>query len=77
MGRVLVADGVVQMGTGCAVLFKNQPERWLGVTLAAINAVIQLVVIQAYPLWSPALFTLDLLVIYALVVHGGRRWRPV
>jgi hypothetical protein len=32
--------------------------------------------IQAYPFWSLALFSLDILVIYGLVVYGGRSYRP-
>jgi hypothetical protein len=27
---------------------------------------------QAYPWWSLALFTVDVLIIYGLAVHGGR-----
>jgi hypothetical protein len=46
------------------------------VALASINAVVQLLFIQAYALWALAFFTLDLLVIYALVVYGERPVRP-
>ena len=28
--------------------------------------------IQAYPFWSLALFTLDILIIYGLIAHGTR-----
>jgi hypothetical protein len=35
-----------------------------------------MLVMQAYPWWSLAMFTLDLLVVYGLVVYGGRRLRP-
>jgi len=27
---------------------------------------------QAYPWWSLALFTVDVLIVYGLVAHGGR-----
>ena len=36
----------------------------------------QMLMIQAYPFWSLVLLTLDIVVIYALVVHGGRTYRP-
>jgi hypothetical protein len=32
-------------------------------------------VIQAYPFWSLAVFTIDVLGIYALAVYGGKRIR--
>jgi hypothetical protein len=69
--------GVAQGLTGVAVLFKIQFARWLGVAFAFVNGLIQLLVIQAYPFWSLALFSLDILVIYGLVVYGGRTYRAV
>ena len=69
--------GVAQGLTGVAVLVKSQVARWLGVAFAAGNAVAQLLMIQAYPLWSLAVFSLDIAVIYGLAVYGGRAWRSV
>ncbi len=68
--------GIAQGLTAVAVLVKNQFARWLGVGFAVLNAVAQLLMIEAYPFWSLALFTLDILVIYALLVYGGRSYRP-
>ncbi len=68
--------GIAQGLTALGVLVKNQLARWLGVTFAICNAFAQLLMIQAYPFWSLALFSLDILVIYGLVVHGGRTYRP-
>jgi len=68
--------GVAQGLTAVAVLVRNQFARWLGVAFAFFNALAQLLMIQAYPFWSLALFSLDILVIYGLVVYGGRRYRP-
>jgi hypothetical protein len=67
-----IAQGLAALG----VLVRNQVARWAGVLFANLNALAQLFMIQAYPLWSLALFGLDVLVMYALVVHGGRRYRP-
>ena len=47
--------------------------RWVGIGLAAINAVTRLLFLPAYPLLSLALFAIDLLVIYGLAVYGGTR----
>lgn len=75
-GWVVWLLGIAQGLTACGVLLKNQLARWLGVAFAFLNALAQLMLIEAYPLWSLALFTLDLLVIYGLVVHGARRYQP-
>ena len=31
---------------------------------------------QAYPLWSLAIFAVDLLIVYALVIYGRPRLQP-
>ena len=38
--------------------------------LAGLSALVNLVFIEAYPIWSVLIITIDVLVIYALVVHG-------
>jgi hypothetical protein len=40
--------------------------------VASLNAIDQLLFIQAYPFWSLTLFTLDILVIYGLIAYGKR-----
>jgi hypothetical protein len=74
-GWVIWLVGIAQGLTAVGVLVKNQVARWLGVAFAMCNALAQLLMIQAYPFWSLALFALDILVIYGLVVHGGRTYR--
>lgn len=75
-GWVIWLLGVAQGLTGVGILVKNQFARWLGVAFASGNTLAQMLMIQAYPLWSLALVGLDIIVIYALVVHGGRSYRP-
>jgi len=38
----------------------------------SLNAVAQLLMIPAYPFWSLALFALDILAVYGLVIYGER-----
>jgi hypothetical protein len=38
--------------------------------MAGINAVVALLFIEAAPVWGMVLITIDILVIYALIVHG-------
>ena len=51
--------------------------RWFGIVVAALNAFGQLYFIDAKPLWSMSLFAVDLLIIYGLSAHGGRRLEQV
>ncbi len=76
-GWVIWILGVAQGLTGVAVLFKSQVARWLGVAFAVGNALAQLLMMQAYPLWSLAVFGLNVAVIYGLVVYGGRSFRTL
>ena len=60
-----------------AVLVGNQFARWLGLASAAGNSLAQMLRIQAYPGWSLALRSPDILAICALMVDGGRIYRRV
>lgn len=76
LGWAIWVLGIAQGLTGIAVLFAIQFARWLGVGFAALNLVAQVLMMQAYPLWSLALLGLDVVVMYGLTVHGGRSYRP-
>jgi hypothetical protein len=72
-GWILIVTGVVQGLTAIGVFMRTSGARWIGVAIAALNAIVQMFFISAYPFWSLSLFALDMLVIYGLVVHGARR----
>ena len=71
-GWVLILCGLVQGAVGLGVWAQVGGVRWLGVAIASVNAVVQLLFIPAYPFWSLCLFTLDIFVIYGLIAHGKR-----
>lgn len=75
-GWVVWLIGIAQGLTALGILVRQQFARWLGVLFATANALAQLLMMPAYPLWSLALFATDVVVIYGLVVHGGRIYRP-
>lgn len=75
-GWVIWLVGIAQGLAACGVLLKNQSARWFGVAFAFLNALAQLLMIEAYPFLSLALLSLDIVVIYGLVVHGSRTYRP-
>jgi hypothetical protein len=53
----------------------SELARWFGVFVASVNAIGQLYYVPAYPFWSLAMFTVDLLIIYGLVAYGGHKLR--
>jgi hypothetical protein len=44
--------------------------RVAGIAIALISAILNLVFISAYPVWSTIVIAIDVIVIYAIVVHG-------
>ena len=69
-GWVVLCLGVIQLLVGFGVFARDQLSRWVGVIILGLNAIAQLLMIPAYPLWSVALFAVGLLAIYGLIAHG-------
>jgi hypothetical protein len=69
-GTVHLLLGVLLILTGAGVLTGNLAARTIGVILAGLSALANLLFIEAYPFWSIIIITVDVLVIYALTVHG-------
>ena len=44
--------------------------RLVGIVLAVVSAILNLAFIAAYPVWSTVVIAVDVIVIYAIVVHG-------
>lgn len=72
-GWLLLGIGVIQIATAFGVWSQAEWARWVGVFAASCNAILQLTFIAAFPLAALALFTIDVLVIYGLIAHGGRQ----
>ena len=71
-GWFVLCIGVVQFVVGLGVFVKNQLARWIGVIVLGGNAVVQLLMIPAYPFWSLAIFAVDIVAMYGLISHGHR-----
>jgi hypothetical protein len=69
-GWVHLLLGALVLISGIGVLAGNVAARAVGVILAGLSALLNLVFIAAYPFWSVIIITVDVLVIYALTVHG-------
>jgi hypothetical protein len=62
--------GVLAVATGIGLIAGNMLARVVGVILAVLSAILNLVFIAAYPVWSTIVIAIDVIVIYAIVVHG-------
>jgi hypothetical protein len=62
--------GVLVAATGFGLLRSDVPgwARGTGVALVSINAIVQLAWLPAYPIWSIIVLTIDVFVLYALIV---------
>ena len=66
--------GVLVLIIGAALLREDVPgwARGTAIVLVALNAVVQLSWLPAYPIWSIVMIVLDVLIIGALVAIGDR-----
>jgi hypothetical protein len=62
--------GLVIAGTGAALFTGRMWARIVGVIVAGLSILASFSFASAYPLWAITLIAIDILVIYALVVHG-------
>ena len=69
-GWVHVALGVIIFLAGLAVMTGAVWARAIGVVLAGLSFFANLAFVNAYPVWSVSMMIIDILVIYALTVHG-------
>jgi hypothetical protein len=72
-GWVMLILGVLQIFAAFSLWNGGTFGRWFGIAAASLNAIAALLSIPAYPFWSLAIFTLDILIIYGLATYGGSR----
>lgn len=70
-GWIDLLVGAFILLAGFSVLHGSTWARVVGVILAILSAVGALASVSAYPIWSIAIITIDVLVIHALTVYGG------
>ncbi len=63
--------GIVIFLAAFSVLAGGTFGRVIGSLLAGLSAIANFAFFTAYPLWTIIIITLDVVVIYALLVHGG------
>jgi hypothetical protein len=72
-GWALILIAIAQIAVAAGVWAQWTGVRWVGVAVASLNAIAQMLMMPAYPFWALALLGLDILVIYGLIAHGARR----
>jgi hypothetical protein len=74
-GWIHLVIGVVVVLAGLGVLTGNLLARTIGVLVAGVSLIASFLALPLYPVWSLVVITLDVLVIWALVVHGSEMKR--
>jgi hypothetical protein len=69
-GWTHLALGVLFVLVGFGVLAGQTWARVIGIALAVISAIVNLAFIAAYPVWGVIFIALDIVIIYALAMHG-------
>jgi hypothetical protein len=72
-GWVTLVLGVLQIIAAFSIFRGGGFGRWFGIFVAGLSAIGALLAIPAYPLWSVAIFAVDILIIYGLAAYGGER----
>ncbi|OAA26490.1 hypothetical protein UG55_1016155 [Frankia sp. EI5c] len=71
-GWLWIAVGIIEMGIAFGIAAGNELARWVGIVVAALNAIGQLAFLAAFPVWSVIIIAIDILVIYALATYPTR-----
>jgi hypothetical protein len=62
--------GTLVLVAGLGILAGQMWARVIGIILAMLSAIVNLAFLAAYPVWGIIVITMDVLIIYALCVHG-------
>lgn len=68
--------GLLTMAAGVGVFLGQMWARVVGIGIAAISALGNLLFLPAYPFWCAVVIAIDVLVIYTLAVHGSSAAGP-
>jgi hypothetical protein len=69
-GWIHLIVGIAVFAAGIGIMSGNVLARTVGVIAAGISLIANFLVLPAYPLWSLVIIVIDVLVIWALIVHG-------
>ncbi|MGY1741227.1 MULTISPECIES: DUF7144 family membrane protein [unclassified Blastococcus] len=70
-GWVHVVLGALAIVVGAGLMRGHRAALIAGVVFAGVNAVVHLAFLPAFPFWSALIIAFDVIVIYAITVHGS------
>lgn len=70
-GWVHLIFGIIVLLAGFAVMAGATWARVVGIIVACLSVLLNIFFLAAFPLWSLIIIGIDILVIYALAIHGG------
>ena len=70
-GWIDLIVGAIIILAGMSVLHGSLWARIVGIILAVVSSLAAIASINEYPIWSIIVVTVDVLIIYALAVHGA------
>lgn len=76
-GWIHIIGGIIIVGSGIGLFTGNVWARTIGVILAMVSAIINVSFLAAYPIWSATMIAVDVLVIWAITVHGSELRKSV
>jgi hypothetical protein len=70
-GWIHLVLGIVVLLAGMSLFTGSMWARVVGVLIATFSILVNFTFLSVYPLWSIVVMIVDVLIIYALTVHGG------
>lgn len=70
-GWTHIIFGIVIAAAGAGLFTGAMWSRIVAVIVALLSSIVNLAFLSAYPLWAAIMIALDVLVIYAVTVHGN------
>lgn len=75
IGWVVLIVGIIQLIGGFSIFAGGEFGRWVGMLGAGLGAVVALLSLPAYPLWSVCVFALCVIILHGLAAYGGHKAR--
>jgi hypothetical protein len=70
-GWIHIIGGIIIVAAGVGLFVGKVWARTIGVILAMVSAIVNVSFLAAYPIWSAIMIAVDVLVIWAITVHGS------
>ena len=70
-GWVHLIGGIIVALAGISLVTGRMWARVVGIIAASASALVNIAFLSAYPIWSAIMIALDILIIWALIVHGA------